>query len=185
MERDFYIFSLYPFQKTSETCLQFPCSSQMSVSLAVSSSKNHIKQTGFRGHIKHATNMNFMMKCSTFVMTFSDYSIQLTSSVNGAAGTAFSNVLSLKWRWLKRHSISMTDVPEDVRAHCTAGVRVNTITTAMKNYFTGKFMSVYHWSHSCGVISSWLCVWIRSGFLSIHCSVKDVSAIDLSLYIIS
>lgn len=81
-------------------CLQSACNSEMShslLSVVKKKKKSHetrLSLNRFYVHFKYATTMNFMMKCFTFVMTFSNDS-QLSRSIIWDAWTAFSNLLSL------------------------------------------------------------------------------------------
>lgn len=82
--------------KQKKMCLQFWNVTQSAVScLKKKSQKTRLSLNGFYVHVKYATTMNFMMKCFTFVMTFSNDSVQLSHSIIWDAWTACSNLLSL------------------------------------------------------------------------------------------
>lgn len=82
MERPTFTSTRYiHFKSRAEKCVCNlpPCIPEMSPSLLVSSSRNHIKQDSlkmaFYVGVKCATTVNFMMKCLALVMTFSDDSV--------------------------------------------------------------------------------------------------------------
>lgn len=135
-ETDFYIFSLYPFQKQSKMCLQSPCNSEMSRRFAVSGFKNHIKQDSLKLAFIFTSNVP-LPEISWWNVSHLWWHFQMTlyscHTPSFGLREQLPQTCSLWTKTDLRHSISRTGVSEDISADCKACVYVKLIAFAMKD----------------------------------------------------